>query len=53
MKRLAAVAAIALALGLLAGAARAAEDLVIAKREPAQPRFEAIADAVTEEILRI
>jgi predicted glycosyltransferase len=29
-----------------------AEDIVIAKREPHEPRFEAIADEVTEEILR-
>jgi hypothetical protein len=30
-----------------------AEDLVIAKREPVAPDFEALADAVTEEILRL
>jgi predicted glycosyltransferase len=29
-----------------------ADDIVIAKREPAEPHFEAIADEVTEEILR-
>lgn len=30
-----------------------AEDLVIEKREPVAPGFEALADAVTEEILRV
>jgi predicted glycosyltransferase len=30
-----------------------AEDLVIVKRQPTTPHFEAIADAVTEEILRV
>ena len=29
-----------------------ADDIVIVKREPAEPRFEAVADEVTEEILR-
>jgi hypothetical protein len=29
-----------------------AEDLVIAKRQQVTPRFEALADAVTDEILR-
>jgi hypothetical protein len=30
-----------------------AEDLVIVKRQPTPPRFEALADAVTQEILRV
>ena len=35
------------------GVLKNAEDIVIAKREPAEPHFEAIADEVTEEILRV
>ena len=35
------------------GVLERAEDIVIAKREPAEPHFEAIADEVTEEILRV
>jgi predicted glycosyltransferase len=35
------------------GVLERAEDIVIAKREPTEPHIEAIADAVTEEILRV
>ena len=35
------------------GVLERADDVVISKREPVEPDFEAIADEVTEEILRI